>query len=214
MVGKFISFEGPEGAGKTSVLKVLMPRLQKQYGSQLLITREPGGTDNPVAEAIRDVVLSPAYPTMDIRTEALLYAASRREHVQKTIKPALAANKIVLSDRFVDSSIAYQGAGRELGMDNVRALNDFALEGFLPDCTVYFNIRPEIGLERIQAHRQNEINRLDLDSIEFHQRVSAGYHQLAQQDPKRIVVIDAEQPLEQVIEDAWQAVNRVLKMEE
>ncbi|AVH75358.1 dTMP kinase [Weissella koreensis] len=214
MVGKFISFEGPEGAGKTSVLKVLIPRLQAQYGPQLLVTREPGGTDNPVAEAIRDLVLSPDYPTMDIRTEALLYAASRREHIQKTIKPALVANKIVLSDRFVDSSIAYQGAGRGIGFEAVRKLNDFVLEGFLPDCTIYFDIRPEVGLARIKAHRQNEINRLDLDPIEFHQRVSAGYHQLAKQDPKRIIIIDAEQPIEQVIEDAWQVVNRILKMEE
>ncbi|MFL1696147.1 dTMP kinase [Weissella kandleri] len=207
MTGKFISFEGPDGAGKTSVLREIIQRLTAVYGDQLLVTREPGGTHNPVAEAIRDVVLSPNYPAMDVKTEALLYAASRREHIQKTIKPALTQDKLVLSDRYVDSSIAYQGAGREIGFEAVLALNQFAIEDFWPDRTIFLDVRPEIGLQRIQEQRQNEVNRLDLASLEFHQRVYAGYQKLIQMNPARFIVINGEQPLTQVVEDTWQAMK-------
>ncbi|KRN74883.1 tmk protein [Weissella kandleri] len=208
MTGKFISFEGPDGAGKTSVLREIIQRLTVAYGDQLLVTREPGGAHNPVAEAIRDVVLSPDYPAMDNKTEALLYAASRREHIQQTIKPALAQDKLVLSDRYVDSSIAYQGAGREIGFEVVLTLNQFAIEDFWPDRTIFLDVRPEIGLQRIQEQRQDEINRLDLDSLEFHQRVYAGYQKLIQINPARFIVINGEQPLPQVVEDTWQAMKK------
>lgn len=208
MTGKFISFEGPDGAGKTSVLREIIQRLTVAYGDQLLVTREPGGAHNPVAEAIRDVVLSPDYPAMDNKTEALLYAASRREHIQQTIKPALAQDKLVLSDRYVDSSIAYQGAGREIGFEAVLTLNQFAIEDFWPDRTIFLDVRPEIGLQRIQEQRQDEINRLDLDSLEFHQRVYAGYQKLIQINPARFIVINGEQPLTQVVEDTWQAMKK------
>lgn len=208
MTGKFISFEGPDGAGKTSVLREIIQRLTVAYGDQLLVTREPGGAHNPVAEAIRDVVLSPDYPAMDNKTEALLYAASRREHIQQTIKPALAQDKLVLSDRYVDSSIAYQGAGREIGFEAVLTLNQFAIEDFWPDRTIFLDVRPEIGLQRIQEQRQDEINRLDLDSLEFHQRVYAGYQKLIQINPARFIVINGEQPLTQVVEDPWQAMKK------
>ncbi|MCM0582636.1 dTMP kinase [Weissella diestrammenae] len=214
MTGKFISFEGPDGAGKTSVLAAIVERLSSYYGDDLLLTREPGGRDNVVAEAIRDLVLSPDYPEMDPRTEALLYAASRREHIQKTIKPALVAGKLVISDRYVDSSIAYQGAGREIGFEAVLQVNQFAIEDFWPDKTIYLDIRPEVGLARINQYRTDEINRLDMDPLSFHQRVSAGYHRLAKMAPDRIVVIDAEQPLEQVIEDVWQVLSQELKVED
>ncbi|MDR3241268.1 MAG: dTMP kinase [Lactobacillaceae bacterium] len=214
MMGKFISFEGPDGAGKTSVLNAIVEKLQAIYGDQLLLTREPGGTGNVVAEAIRDLVLSPDYPAMDPRTEALLIAASRREHLQKTIKPAVAEGKLVISDRYVDSSIAYQGAGREIGFEEVLAINQFAIEDFWPDRTIYLNIRPEVGLQRIKTTRTDEINRLDMDPLEFHQRVSAGYHRLAEMAPKRIAMVDAEQPLEQVIVDAWDILKDELKLED
>ena len=159
MPGTFISFEGPDGAGKTSVLRAIVARLQPELGERLLLTREPGGTDNKIAEAIRDLVLDPANTEMDQRTEALLYAASRRQHLVQTILPALAADKVVITDRYVDSSIAYQGGGRELGTDAVAAINDFAIEGFMPQATVYLDIRPEVGLQRIQTTRQDEVNR-------------------------------------------------------
>ncbi len=159
MTGKFISFEGPDGAGKTSVLHAILDRLTPMLGEQLVITREPGGRDNQVAEAIRDLVLSPAYPAMDPWTEAMLYAAARRQHVVETIRPALADDKVIISDRYLDSSIAYQGGGRELGAERVADLNQYATNGLQPQATIYLDLAPEVGLARIQATRQDEINR-------------------------------------------------------
>lgn len=213
--GMFISFEGPEGAGKTSVLKAILLRLQPYLQEQLVLTREPGGKENAIAERIRDVVLDPAYiGMMDPWTEALLYAASRRQHVESTIKPALAAGKVVISDRYVDSSIAYQGGGRGLGIDNIAKINDYAIQGLYPDRTIYLDLDPQVGLDRIMTHRKNEINRLDLDGIDFHRRVSAAYHELAAQQPNRFVMIDASQPLEQVIKDVWLTLVDVLDLPE
>lgn len=214
MPGTFISFEGPDGAGKTSVLRAIVARLQPELGERLLLTREPGGTDNKIAEAIRDLVLDPANTEMDQRTEALLYAASRRQHLVQTILPALAADKVVITDRYVDSSIAYQGGGRELGTDAVAAINDFAIEGFMPKATVYLDIRPEVGLQRIQTTRQDEVNRLDVEALSFHQRVSDAYHELAKQYPDRFLMINAEQELDAVIADTWAALAPILGMKD
>ncbi|WP_022791548.1 dTMP kinase [Weissella halotolerans] len=210
MQGTFISFEGPDGAGKTSVLGVIKTRLQAQLGDDLVVTREPGGKGSKIAEAIRDVVLDPAYPDMDVRTEALLYAAARRQHILDTIQPALAAHKVVLSDRYLDSSVAYQGGGRQLGVQTILELNQFATQGLVPDATIYLDIDPEIGLQRIQTTRTDEINRLDQEALAFHQRVTQAYRQLAQAEPQRIKVIDANQPFDQVVAAAWQAVEQVL----
>lgn len=210
MQGTFISFEGPDGAGKTSVLGVIKTRLQAQLGDNLVVTREPGGQGSKIAEAIRDVVLDPAYPDMDARTEALLYAAARRQHILDTIQPALAAHKVVLSDRYLDSSVAYQGGGRQLGVQTILELNQFATQGLVPDATIYLDIDPEIGLQRIQTTRTDEINRLDQEALAFHQRVTQAYRQLAQAEPQRIKVIDANQPFDQVVAAAWQAVEQVL----
>ncbi|MDR3190379.1 MAG: dTMP kinase [Lactobacillaceae bacterium] len=212
MAGTFISFEGPDGAGKTSVLNAIIDKLTPLYGADLLLTREPGGTNNKIAETIRDLVLSPEYPEMDPRTEVLLFAASRRQHVVQTLQPAIAAGKLVITDRYVDSSIAYQGAGREIGVGAVTDVNAFAIEGFLPDLTIYLDVRPEVGLERINTTRTDEINRLDMDALSFHQRVSGEYHQLAKQNPERYMVINAEQPLDTVIADAWAALKVFLKI--
>jgi len=210
MPGIFISFEGPDGAGKTSVLRAIIERLEPVLGERLLLTREPGGKDNKIAEAIRDLVLDPAYPNMDAHTEALLYAASRRQHLVETIMPAMAADKVVISDRYVDSSIAYQGGGRQLGTRAVAAINEFAINGMMPQATVYLDIRPEVGLQRIQTTRQDEVNRLDVEALSFHQRVTDAYHELAASDPARFIMIDAEQDLEQVIDDTWQALKPIL----
>ncbi|QOD86194.1 dTMP kinase [Weissella viridescens] len=212
MTGKFISFEGPDGAGKTSVLHAILDRLTPMLGEQLVITREPGGRDNQVAEAIRDLVLSPAYPAMDPWTEAMLYAAARRQHVVETIRPALADDKVIISDRYLDSSIAYQGGGRELGAERVADLNQYATNGLQPQATIYLDLAPEVGLARIQATRQDEINRLDVEALAFHQRVSAAYHGLIAADPERFWVIDASQPLEQVVADAWDAMQHILTL--
>ena len=212
MSGTFITFEGPDGAGKTSVLRAIVERLAPLLGDKLVLTREPGGKDSQVAEAIRDLVLDPNLPSMDAWTEALLYAASRRQHLVDTVLPALAADKVVVSDRYVDSSIAYQGGGRDLGIESVTTINQFATKGVMPTATVYLDIRPEVGLQRIQENRQDEINRLDVEALSFHQRVTDAYHQLAAQYPERFLIINAEQDLADVITDTWTALMPILGM--
>ncbi|WP_258088261.1 dTMP kinase [Weissella fangxianensis] len=212
MSGTFITFEGPDGAGKTSVLRAIVQRLTPLLGDKLVLTREPGGKDSQVAEAIRDLVLDPNLPSMDAWTEALLYAASRRQHLVDTVLPALAADKVVVSDRYVDSSIAYQGGGRDLGIESVTTINQFATKGVMPTATVYLDIRPEVGLQRIQENRQDEINRLDVEALSFHQRVTDAYHQLAAQYPERFLIINAEQDLADVITDTWTALMPILGM--
>jgi dTMP kinase len=210
MTGTFISFEGPDGAGKTSVLKAIVANLQPILGDQLVLTREPGGVDNKISEIIRDVILDPANTEMDPRTEVLLYAASRRQHVAQTILPALNAGKTVITDRYVDSSIAYQGGGRKLGVQQVADINAYAIDGLYPTKTVFLDVAPEVGLERIQTTRTDEINRLDTEALSFHQRVSATYHELAAADPDRFIMINADQDLELVIADTWAALKPVL----
>ena len=212
MSGTFITFEGPDGAGKTSVLRAIVQRLTPLLGDRLVLTREPGGKDSQVAEAIRDLVLDPNLPSMDAWTEALLYAASRRQHLVDTVLPALAADKVVVSDRYVDSSIAYQGGGRDLGIESVTTINQFATKGVMPTATVYLDIRPEVGLQRIQENRQDEINRLDVEALSFYQRVTDAYHQLAAQYPERFLIINAEQDLADVITDTWTALMPILGM--
>lgn len=194
---KFISFEGPEGAGKTSVLQALIGELGPMLGDDLVTTREPGG--NPIAEAIRAILQPEEDNGMDKRTEALLYAAARRQHLVETIQPALAAGKVVISDRYIDSSLAYQGGGRDLGVDRIWTLNQFATEGLLPDLTVYLDVPADIGLKRVMQHRQGKIDRLDKEDLSFHIKVRNTYLALRDQFPDRIQVIDATQPLETVI---------------
>lgn len=197
MNGKFISFEGPDGAGKTSVLKAIGQELSVKYGDDLVLTREPGG--NKISESIRNIILDSANTEMDARTEALLYAAARRQHLKETVIPALESGKIVISDRYVDSSIAYQGAGRSIGEDEVWQMNQFAIDGLEPDLTVYLDIESEEGLRRIKTYRTDEINRLDVEALEFHQRVRSSYLKLAKENSDRIKLVDASQPLEQVL---------------
>ncbi|PWF99392.1 dTMP kinase [Levilactobacillus bambusae] len=197
MPGKFITFEGPDGAGKTSVMKAVSQQLQVELGDQLVVTREPGG--NPISEAIRQIILDKNNTAMDVRTEALLYAAARRQHLSETILPALAANKLVLCDRYIDSSVVYQGAGREIGERAVYDMNQFATEGLMPDLTLYFEVPVEVGLARIAKNRPSQAqDRLDLEQAAFHERVHDAYLKLVAGDPKRIKVIDATAPLEQV----------------
>ncbi|KRM95900.1 thymidylate kinase [Liquorilactobacillus aquaticus DSM 21051] len=205
--GKFVTFEGPDGSGKTSVLKAIIAHLD-QAGINYLETREPGG--NRIAEAIRQIILDKDLTEMDARTEALLYAAARRQHLVETVFPALEEGKLVLSDRYVDSSIVYQGAGRGIGENEVAQMNNFATDGLVPELTLYFDVAPEIGLQRIKKHRQSEIDRLDTESLGFHQSVHAAYLKLAQQETERIVTIDANQPLEKVIEDAFSQLSNKL----
>ena len=200
----FITIEGPEGSGKSSVTKKVAERLEKE-GYEVVMTREPGGT--PIAEQIRNVILDKANTKMDGMTEALLYAASRRQHLVEKVWPLSKEGKIVISDRFLDSSLAYQGGARGLGIDKILALNMYATDGYFPDLTLLFDVAPEIGLARIAANAQREVNRLDLEKIEFHQQVRQTFLDLAKRFPDRFVIIDASQPFEKVIEDTYKVVK-------
>ncbi|WP_079504169.1 dTMP kinase [Mesobacillus jeotgali] len=197
--GIFITIEGPDGSGKTTIIQMLAEKLEKE-GYAIVATREPGGID--IAEQIRQVILDPENTAMDPRTEALLYAAARRQHLAEKVKPALEKGKIVLCDRFVDSSLAYQGHARGLGIEEVYSINKFAIENMMPKMTLYFDVAPEIGLERINQNKGREVNRLDMEKLEFHQKVREGYLMLAKRFSDRIVKIDASRELEAVYEQA------------
>lgn len=196
--GIFISLEGPDGAGKSSVLEALIPILEAK-GQAFVTTREPGGV--AVAEKIRDVVLDPKHTEIDEKTELLLYIASRRQHLVERILPALDRGEMVLVDRFIDSSIAYQGFGRGLKVADIDWLNDFATDGLKPDLTLYFDIEAEEGLARIAKSKERGADRLDRESVEWHQRVREGYLSILEKEPNRVRKIDASQPLEKVVAD-------------
>lgn len=183
----FITFEGPDGSGKTTQVRQLADWLRER-GHDVVLTREPGGTD--IGDQIRAVLHDPANGAMDARTEILLYSASRAQHVTQRILPALAANKIVVSDRYADSTLAYQGYGRGLDLEALRRITRFATGGLTPDLTLYLDITPEQGLQRRQVGG-DEWNRLDAEAIDFHRRVRAGYLELVRQEPERWVVINA-----------------------
>jgi len=191
----FITLEGPEGSGKTTAVKAAVAKLQ-ELGYQVVQTREPGGT--PIAEQIRNVILDKANTKMDPRTEALLYAASRRQHLVEKVWPAIKEGKIVICDRYLDSSLAYQGGARGLGVDNILSVNLFATENTYPDLTLLFDIKPELGLERIAKNSDREVNRLDLEKIEFHNKVRQTFLDLSKRYPDRYVVIDASKSIEEV----------------
>lgn len=203
MTGLFITFEGGEGAGKTTVL-LEVARLLTEAGYEVITTREPGGIS--IAEKIRDIILDPHHTEMDARTEALLYAAARRQHLIEKVEPALTAGKIVLCDRFIDSSLAYQGYARGLGIDEVYEINRFAIDQLMPDMTVFFDIEPAEGLRRIAINKEREQNRLDLEEIAFHERVYYAYKLLIERFPDRMRTIDATLALDQVIKNTYQLV--------
>lgn len=200
----FITLEGVEGSGKTTVAKRLIDQLTAdEY--DVLYTREPGG--NKIAEQIRDVILNKENTAMADRTEVLLYAAARYQHLVDVITPALEAGKVVICDRFVDSSIAYQGHARGVGVDQVATINQFATKGLTPDLTLFIDVTPEVGLARINQDANREINRLDLEGLKFHQAVYKGYQALAKQHSDRIVIINGEQTPEEVINDAYETIK-------
>jgi len=196
----FITFEGPEGAGKTTVIQKIAERLAEK-NIDVLATREPGGIE--IAEKIRSIILNPAHTAMDERTEALLYAAARSQHYFEKVQPALDAGKLVICDRFIDSSLAYQGYARGIGIDEVLSINEFAIGKKLPDMTILFDIAPEVGLARIYATGNREVNRLDVESLSFHQKVYDGYLLLVERYPERIRIVNADQDIDSVVEDVW-----------
>ena len=191
----FITLEGPEGSGKTTAVEEAVEIL-KSKGYQIVRTREPGGT--PISEEIRNIILDKKNTDMDPKTEALLYAASRRQHLVQKVWPAIKEGKIVICDRFLDSSFAYQGGARELGIDEVLNINLFATENTWPDLTLLFDIDPEIGLKRIASNANREVNRLDLEKLEFHKKVRNTFLELAKRYPDRYVIIDASKSKEEV----------------
>ena len=199
--GFLVSLEGPEGAGKTSVLEAIIPILENR-GIEVLSTREPGGV--LIGEKIREVILDPSHTEMDPKTELLLYIASRRQHLVEKVLPALATGKLIIMDRFIDSSVAYQGFGRGLDKEAIDWLNEFATDGLKPDLTLYFDIEVEEGLARIAANSDREINRLDMEGLDLHRKVRQGYLSLLEKEADRIVKIDASLPLDQVIENTQQ----------
>lgn len=203
-----INLEGGEGSGKSTVLKMLATALEEK-GFSVVCTREPGGID--IAEQIRQVILDRNNTAMDARTEALLYAAARRQHLVEKIIPALEAGSIVLCDRYIDSSLAYQGYARGLGMEEIFAINKFAIDEYMPDLTLYFDVNPKVGLARIEKDADREINRLDVESMKFHYKVREGYLLLLSQNPERIRLINAENELDTVYADALETAVRFIE---
>lgn len=204
--GLFITFEGPDGSGKTTVSTAVVERLQKE-GYQVKYTREPGGSD--IAEQIRSVILDPKNTEMDARCEALLYAAARRQHLVEKVLPALEEGITVISDRFVDSSLAYQGYGRGIGVEDVYSINMFAIEGKLPDRTIYLNIDAKTGLDRINTNRTS-LDRLDQESEDFHNLVHKGYEEVVERYKDRMDIVDASKDVDTVIEESYQIVKGLL----
>ncbi|GBG04287.1 dTMP kinase [Lactobacillus rodentium] len=206
MKGHFITFEGPDGAGKTTIINEIFKQIPQDKQTKILVTREPGGSK--ISETIRQIILDPANKEMDDRTEALLYAAQRGQHVNETILPALSTGKTVFSDRYIDSSLAYQGVGRDLGIDDVKEINNFATNNLTPDLTLFFDLPPEVGLARIQKLRPDQEDRLEQEKLTFHQKVYEGYQELVKRYPDRIQVVDASQTIPEVTAQSVKILKR------
>lgn len=199
--GLFITFEGGDGAGKSTQIHRLASALQGQ-GYQVLLTREPGGT--AIGEKIREILLDPGNAAMIPMTECLLYAAARAQIVSEVIRPALENGTIVICDRFLDSSIAYQAYGRSLG-DAVAAINDYAVQDVMPDLTIYLRLDPAAGRARIEARAQD---RMESQSDAFHRRVFAGYEALCERFPQRILAVDAGASIERIADEIHREVMK------
>ncbi|MCZ6677899.1 MAG: dTMP kinase [Candidatus Poribacteria bacterium] len=206
--GLFITFEGTEGSGKTTQIQRLSAEL-RQAGHAVCVTREPGGT--PISERLREIFLDPNYGEMASRTELLLIAAARAQHVSERIRPALEAGKIVISGRFSDSTVAYQGYRRGLDLDLIRHLNEIATQGLSPDLTFVLDLPVEIGLQRAQQSR-GSLDRLEREALESHRRVRKGYLAIARQEPHRVRVVDAHASLDRVYAQIRSEVDRFLQM--
>lgn len=193
-VSLFITFEGPEGSGKTTQTHLLAGALRRQ-GHDVLTTREPGGT--PIGSAVRTLLLDPAYTDISPRTEALLFNAARAQLVDRVIRPALAAGQVVLCDRYADSTLAYQGYGYGQDLTPLRYLVEYATHGLRPHLTVYLDIDPALGLRR-KTNNSAEWNRMEEQALEFHRAVHRGYHQLAAEEPARWLVVKADQPIDAI----------------
>ncbi len=206
MKGIFIALEGPDGSGKSTIAKLLGVYFEKR-NIPYIITREPGGTG--IGEKIRDLILDNDNTDMSDETEALLYAASRGQHVDEKIIPALKEGKVVLCDRFVLSSLAYQGKGRGLGIEKVKKINDFAIKGIYPDLILFFYIDPSITLKR--KIKDRKVDRLELEGDIFHQNVYKGYMEVLEMYPKNIKKIDATRSIEEVLSQSIKEIEGLLQ---
>lgn len=200
----FITIEGPEGSGKTTVAKKIVEQLTNE-GYKVLYTREPGGVG--IAEKIRDIILDVNNTNLDPRSEALLYAASRRQHLVEKVIPALNQGYIVICDRFIDSSLAYQGYAREIGIDEIYDINMFAINNTWPDITILLDVEPEVGLQRIMANRQDEVNRLDLEGLNFHNKVHKGYQIIKEKYADRITLVDGNKSKDEVYNTVYKIIK-------
>jgi dTMP kinase len=205
--GLFVAFEGGEGAGKSTQVRLLCGWLTAQ-GRAARATFEPGGT--PAGAAVRAIVLDRAHTGLSPRAEALLYAADRAQHAHAVLRPALAAGEVVVTDRYVDSSLAYQGAGRTIGLDDVAAISRWATQGLRPDLTVLLDLPPETGLAR--ARGRAVADRLESESLDFHQRVRDTFRTLAAAEPGRYLVLDATRGVEELAADVRERVGALLEV--
>lgn len=201
--GKFVTFEGCDGCGKSTQLKLLSEYLTKENVPHIF-TREPGG--GKISEAIREILLNGKNAEMTDECEALLYAAARTQHLRDRVEPALAEGKLVICDRYVDSSLAYQAYARGLGKEFVEKINAYALEKYSPDLTVFIDLSPEEAFQR--KHGADENDRLEQAGMAFHQRVYAGYKALAEENPARIVCVDGRQTPDGVFAQVLQALKK------
>lgn len=201
----FITFEGIEGSGKSVQVGLLASKLREQ-GFDIVVTREPGGTR--IGEEIRAITHNPENVDLTAAAEAYLMAASRAQHVREIIRPALNEGKIVISDRYLDSSLAYQGYGRGLGVKEILNLNKLAIEDIRPDITILLDLPPKIGFER--RNNTKKIDRLDLQQQDFYERVRRGYLKLAKKEKERFVIIDANKTIEEIRKLVWQKVSSLI----
>ncbi len=206
--GFFIALEGPEGSGKSTLAKKLKSYFEN-HQIDAIFTREPGGTNVEVCQQLRNLLLD--HPGLDKKTEVLLFAANRCEHINKLILPALNDNKIVVCDRFVDSSLAYQGFARNNGYKQVLKINQFATSKLVPDLTIFIDVKPEVGLNRIKNNRKNEMNHLDNESLQFHNAVYDGYQKIIKKNKQRYVVIDGNTDPDTILKNVIAAINEKLK---
>ncbi len=207
MNGIFITFEGPEGSGKTSVINGIKSYFEEN-SIDYIATREPGGIR--IAEDIRNIILNKDNVEMDAHAEALLFAASRSQHFYEKVKPAIEANKVILCDRFIDSSLAYQGHARGLGIDEVYEINKFGIGNIMPDLTIFIDVPPKMGLERV-FNNIRKIDRLDLETLEFHELVYEGYMEVHKRFPERFVIVDGTKSIEEVTQSTLDIIKSHLK---
>ena len=205
MKGLFITLEGPDGSGKSTVAKSICEKLVKD-GYEVVHTREPGGIE--ISESIRNIILNPKNTMMDAKTEALLYAASRRQHLVEKVFPAVKQGKIVICERFLDSSLAYQGFGRQIGMDEVLSINLFAIDNTYPDMTIYLDVDEQVGLDRLKNRKFKD--RLDQESIDFHHRVKQGYKEVLKRFKDRIQIVDASKSKDEVINETYKLIKNLI----